>query len=344
MPKRKQSLHKHVLQVRPGSSVLSLLNLRVAAGAALITVAAFIVYLPSLSGGFIWDDNNIYVTNNQIIKSADGLYRFWFTTQAVDYYPVSNSALWFEWRLWGVSTAGYHVVGLILHIVEALLVWLILRKLSIPGAFLAAVIFTLHPVNVEAVAWIAQRKDMLAMLFFLLSILWYLKMDMAPGTAHCPLSTANYFHWYWSSLAAFVLGMLSKGSAAMLPVLLLGIMWWLRPLTKRDLLRIGPFFLAAIMLTAVHVWCQTHGMSELIRSASFVQRLLGAGGVVWFYLYKALLPLELIFVYPQWQIEAGNIMWWCCLGRCWRSRLCCGGIARAGAGRFCWPGDFSAWL
>ncbi len=104
--------------------------------------------------------------------------------------------------------------------------------------------------------------------------------------------------------------MLSKGSVVVLPVLLLGIIWWLRPLTRLDLVRTAPFFLVAVVLAAVNVWFQTHGSGEVLRSASFLERLLGAGGVVWFYLYKALLPLNLDFVYQQWHIEAGNTLWW----------------------------------
>ena len=153
------------------------------AGAALIAAIAFVAYLPSLNGGFILDDD-IYLTDSQIIKSADGLYKFWFTTEPIDYYPVSNTLLWIEWRLWGMNPTGYHATNLILHIVEALLIWLILRKLLIPGAFLAAVIFAVHPVNVESAAWIAQLKDMTAMLFFLLAIFCYVQSEeKTPGAS-----------------------------------------------------------------------------------------------------------------------------------------------------------------
>jgi protein O-mannosyl-transferase len=341
MFKHKRSSDKKTSQARSGG-VFPIANVLWApAGVTLIAVAVFLAYRPSMTGGFILDDDRL-VYDNDPIKASNGLHQFWCTTKADDYWPVTNSSLWIEWRLWGIHPTGYHITNLILHISEALLIWIILRKLSIPGAFWAALIFAVHPVNVESVAWIAQRKNTMAMLFFLLAILWYLKAGMptasvglAPArshggpwerekhneharlrlaakqsTAHCPLFTSHYFPWYWLSLAAFALAMLSKGSVVVLPVLLLGIVWWLRPLTSRDLLRTAPFFLFAAVLAIVNVWFQTHGSGEALRVASFSQRLLGAGGVLWFYLYKALLPLNLDFVYPQWHIEAGNPMWW----------------------------------
>ena len=145
-----------------------------AGGAALIAAAIFLAYSPSINGGFILDDDKL-LTENDIVQAPDGIQRFWLSTEAVDYWPLSNSTLWIEWRLWGMHPAGYRATNLILHAAEAFLIWALLRKLAIPGAFLAATFFAVHPVNVEAAAWIAQRKDMLALLFFLLSILWYLK-------------------------------------------------------------------------------------------------------------------------------------------------------------------------
>ena len=118
-------------------------------------------------------------------------------------------------------------------------------------------------------------------------------------------------YWYALSLAAFILAMLSKGSAAVLPVMLLGIIWWRRGrVIKWDVVGTAPFFVAAVGFTLVNIWFQTHGSGEVIRNAGFVERVLGAGGVVWFYLYKAVLPYDLNFVYPQWQIRAGNVLWW----------------------------------
>ncbi|MGA2059622.1 MAG: hypothetical protein ABSG67_04000, partial [Thermoguttaceae bacterium] len=235
MSKRKKSFKKHVFQTRVRSSVSQALTLRMMAGVAIIVVVISLAYLPSLSGGFVWDDK-ILLSENEIIQTSDGLYRLWCTTESPDYWPMTYTTFWIEWRLWGMNQTGYHVTNSILHIIESLLIWLILRKLSIPGAFLAAMIFALHPVNVESVAWIAQRKNIMSMLFFLLAILWYLMTEMptaiagmASARSHAGpwerektfssfiLHPSSFHFWYWLSLASFALAMLSKGSAAVLP-------------------------------------------------------------------------------------------------------------------------------
>ena len=315
MFRRKKSSNRHASRSRPETTIFSALPIGVSVGIVLIVIAVFLAYIPCLNGRFVLDDD-LLLTENPLIKAADGLNRFWLTTEAQEYYPLTYSMLWIEWRLWGINPTGYHVISIILHIVEALLIWVVLRKLSISGAFLAAMIFAVHPVNVESVAWISQLRNMLALLFFLLSILWYLKAGMPTASVGMapeipsPLSTLHSPLWYWLSLAAFVLAMLGKGSAAVLPVLLLGIIWWMRPLTRWDFVHTAPFFLVSALLTAVNVWFQTHGAEIVIRSANFVERLLGAGGVVWFYLYKAILPVDLAFVYSQWRIEVNNPLWW----------------------------------
>jgi protein O-mannosyl-transferase len=323
----KKSSDKNPPRTRLETSGPPALFISLLAGIAVIILVAFIAYLPTLSNEFVWDDDAL-LTNNDFIKSPDGLYKFWYATEQMDYWPVTYSTLWIEWRLWGMHSTGYHINSLILHIVASLLIWVILKKLSIPGAFLAAIIFAVHPVNVESVAWIAQRKNLMAMLFFLLSILWYLKFlgharAAKPSVVRYPFPIFSYFvlhpssfnAWYWLSLFAFVLAMLGKGSVAVLPVLLLGIVWWLRPLTRWDLLRSVPFFVVAAALTGVNIWYQTHG-GAAIRTAGIAERALGAGSAVWFYLYKALLPLNLVFIYPSWHIDPGNLRWWLPLTAC----------------------------
>ncbi len=311
MPDPKQISSLRILQNKRAEYPAWKANYWAPAGAAILALAVFAAYFPSLNGGFIWDDEML-LTKNHLVNVPGGLHRIWGTTEPIDYWPLTNTSFWMEWRLWDMHPIGYHTTNLILHISAALSIWVILRKLSIPGAFLAALIFALHPVNVESVAWIAQRKNTLSMLFFLLSILWYLKgIKWTVGSGRwavaekCPGG-----QWYWLSFTAFTLAMLSKGSAAVLPVLVLGILWWLGSLTRRDLVRLAPFFLLAAALTAVNAWFQRSDVGDIIRSAGLLERLLGAGGIIWFYLYKAFLPLNLIFIYPQWTIQTGGFAWW----------------------------------
>jgi tetratricopeptide (TPR) repeat protein len=343
MPKRKKTPENRDSRVRLGTFFRSAMPFSASAGAAVVIVAVFLVYMPAINGAFILDDD--LFTQSALVSGPDGLYRFWLTTQSDDYWPVTNTAFWIEWRLWWTHSTGYHVTNLILHIAESLLIWIILRKLSIPGAFLGALIFALHPVNVEAVAWISQRKDTMAMLFFLLAILWYLKAEMSTSsedvtamrspeesrvhgiarrwlaaklataqrplpTVHRPPHTVHCPFFYWLSLTAFVLAMLGKGSATVLPVLLPMFIRRLRPLRRTDFARIVPFFLVAAVMAGVNVWFQTHGSGEAIRMAGFTERVLGACAAVWFYLYKALFPINLIFIYPQWHIQTGELLWW----------------------------------
>ena len=296
---------------------------------ALLLGLTALAYQPSLANGFIWDDD-ISLTQNPFIHSGDGLRQFWLTTETPDYWPMSATTLWAEWRLWGTDPLGYHVTNLALHLAEVALLWTILRRLRIPGAALAALLFAVHPVNVESVAWITQRKNLMAMLFFLLAILAYVRAEEGARAG------------YGLSLAAFVLALLSKGSVAVLPVILIGLIAWRRRVTGRDGLRLLPFFLAAGLLTLVNIWFQGHHLAaaETIRRAGGLERLLGAGAAVAFYLWKAIWPWPLLLPYPLWRIDPAQVSWWLpllgvsalTLGLMWRARSA--GWAR-GAG-FAW--------
>ena len=297
---------------------------------ALLVWATALAYLPTLRNGFVWDDDTS-LTQNPFVRSGEGLRQFWLTTQTPDYWPVTATSFWAEWRLWGMNPLGYHVTNLSLHVVEALLLWGILRRLRIPGAFLAALLFAIHPVNVQTVAWITQRKNLMAMLFYLLSVFcflrtrWYNDLSInesrkigtgskspGPGAESKDGERSEPVPFYWLSLAAFILALLSKGSVAVLPLVFLGLIAWRRRIRGRDLIRLMPFLLAAGILAGVDIWFQGHHLyaNETIRPAGALERLLGAGAVVWFYLGKALLPLQLIFIYPSWRIDPRQVLWW----------------------------------
>jgi tetratricopeptide (TPR) repeat protein len=286
---------------------------------ALLVAATVVAYLPVWRAGFIWDDDTLLLTNPGI-QTPGGLARLWTSD-----FPLSTTTLWLEWRLWGANPLGYHLVNVLLHALSVVLLWRVLARLGLPGAWLAAALFAVHPVNVESVAWIAERKNTLCMVFYLLSLLCYLRFDSLtsqPGSARNPQpmprpSPSAIRHpppslLYALSLLAFALALLSKSAVAPLPLVLLGLAWWRRGrLELRDVWRSAPFFALAAAMGLVSLWFQTHqaiGASMIdVRNDTFWTRLAGAGWAVWFYLYKAVLPLNLSFIYPRWRIDASHV-------------------------------------
>ncbi len=280
--------------------------------AALIVGAALLAYWPVFRAGFVWDDDK-FLTENPLIRASDGLRRFWFTAEPPDYFPLTSSMLWFEWRLWGPHAFGYHVVNVLLHAASAVLLWRALLRLKVPGAWLAGLLFAVHPVAVESVAWITERKNTLPMVFYLASILAFLRFE--DGCSHHDdsfhhddtTSTTHGTPLYLLSLVLFLLALLAKTSVVMLPAVLLLCAWWRRgKVAARDLLRTVPFFALALALGLVTVWFQYHSdiAGEVVRTDSLAARAAGAGWAIWFYLYKALLPVNLCFCYPRWTTSA----------------------------------------
>ena len=273
-------------------------------------------------GAFVLDDG-LAVTDNPLVKAPDGWFRAWLSIKDHTdycYWPVTNTAFWLEWRLWGTHAAGYHASISRSHIVNSLLIWLLLNRLQIPGAYLAALLFAVHPVNVESVAWIAQLKNLLAMLFGLLTILCWLRSERSigiwpyqAGWRACATSAANSSRasaGICLSIAMFTLAMLSKSSVATLPLVLLLIQWWRQGrVSRRDWIGILPMLGVAAALSLTTLWIQNHNV-DAARSSGFVERLLGAGAVPWFYLSKSLWPVDLAFIYPQWHIDPHILIWW----------------------------------
>ena len=274
-----------------------------------VVLLAVIVYYPSLRGGFIFDDD-IHLTENDLIRDPDGLYKFWCTMEPADYWPVSNTSLWLEWRCWGKNPTGYRVTNLLLHCVECLLIGLILRKMEIPGAFFAALLFAVHPVNVESVAWISQRKNLLALFFLLLSTIAYLWAESKNKEPAKRLFPIESIPGYVFALLAFLLAILSKGSAVILPGILILLVAWRRKIVWKDILRLLPFVTVALVLTYVNIVFASHGKA-VFRHAGMLERCLQAGAVVWFYLYKAVWPFDLAFIYPKWNVNVADFSGGC---------------------------------
>lgn len=262
-------------------------------------VVAFGAFWQVNEAGFIWDDD-AKLTANPLVQAKDGLRSIWVTTTGVDYMPLTYTSFWLEWRLWRMDPAGYHFFNVFLHALSCIALWRVLTNLNISGGWFAALLFAVHPVAVESVAWIAQRQNTLSMLFFLLSLWSYARYEKTKGSA-----------LYVFSLLVFASSLLSKPSAVMLPLVLLGIAWGLRgKIGKGDIFRALPFFVLAIGAIVATIWFQNNRAlaGETINTGDVWTRVARAGWSVWFYLFKAVLPIKLSFVYPEFKIDTQSVV------------------------------------
>ena len=269
--------------------------------AALLVLMTLLAYAPVRSAGFIWDDD-AYVTANPLLTAPDGLWRIWFTTDSPSqYFPLVYTVLRWEHGLWGLHPAGYHWVNLLLHTLNALLVWRLLSRLGVPGAWLAAAIFALHPVQVESVAWVTELKNVLMLFFFLLTLLAWLEFTDGPRRRR------GWF--YLLALGFYALALCAKTTACTLPVTLLLLWWWQeKPITRRRLAQVAPLVALGLGMGLLTMWWERHhqGTQGKLFAMGWTQRLLVASRAVWFYAGKLLWPAGLTFSYPRWTISAAD--------------------------------------
>jgi protein O-mannosyl-transferase len=269
---------------------------------AMIFAVTLVAHLPALQGGQLWDDDG-HLTK-PALQSLHGLWRIWFELGATQqYYPLLHSAFWIEHRIWGDAMVGYHLTNVVLHAISACLIVLIMRRLSLPGAWLAGFVFTVHPVYVESVAWISEQKSTLSGVFYLAALLVYLRFDEDRRNSK-----------YLLALGLFVLAMLSKSVTATLPVVILVIFWWRRGRLewKRDVRPLLPWFAIGISGGLFTAWVERTYIGA--RGADFLltpaQRILIAGRAICFYFGKLLWPSNLTFFYPRWNVDPGAWQQW----------------------------------
>jgi tetratricopeptide (TPR) repeat protein len=272
--------------------------------AAALVAAVAAAYAPVVECGFVWDDDR-HVTANETLRSAAGLARIWLSLGATpQYYPMVHTSFWLEYRLWGLEPAGYHVVNVALHALCALLVWRVLLRYPLPpaAAFVAAGVFALHPVHVESVAWISERKNVLSAAFTLGSLLAYLHFLGSERAGPRPRRRL-----YALSCALYLGALASKTVACTLAPALLLLVWGRRRrILPRDVLPLLPFFAAGIAAGLLTVWMERHRVGAVGADweLSLAERLLVAGRALWFYAAKLVWPVDLSFIYPRWQIDA----------------------------------------
>jgi protein O-mannosyl-transferase len=264
----------------------------------ILLAVALAIYRPIWNGGPLWDDDG-HLTRPDL-QSADGVRRIWTEVGATQqYYPVVHSIFWIENRLWGHTTFGYHIVSIVLHGVSAALLALILQQLAIPGAAIAALLFALHPVHVESVAWISEQKNVVSTLFCLAAALMYLRFDEHRRAAE-----------YVSAFVLFVLAVMSKSVTATLPAILLVLFWWRRGRVefRRDVVPLLPFGVVSVAFGALTVWVERNliGAQGAAFDLTAFERIAIAGRAIWFYLAKLIWPSPLIFNYPRWAIHGAS--------------------------------------
>jgi tetratricopeptide (TPR) repeat protein len=269
---------------------------------ALLAGLLVLIYWPAISGGFIWDDD-VYVTNNPLLTSTQGWRDIWFSAERQSqFFPLVFTTLRFEHALWGLSPFGYHLVNVLLHAANAVLVWLVLGRMAVPGAWIAAALFAFHPVQAESVAWVTELKNTQSTLFYLLAVLmWMNFLRDGPSTR---------WKYYSFTILFYILALLSKTTACTLPAALLLVPWiqgdrigW------RRIVQVVPFLVLGIAAGLVSIWWERHlgnYQQDVGQGLSLVQRALVAAHALWFYAGKLVFPVNLTFSYPHWQVDAGN--------------------------------------
>ena len=268
-------------------------------------LAVAVSYLPAmLWGDFVWDD--VLITGSEPVRSASGLRQIWFSPgdirQEGHYWPLVYSTFWLEHKLWGFTPAGYHVVNVLLHLANTLLLWHLMRRLTVPGAWVIAAVFAVHPLHVESVAWVIERKDVLSGLFYLTAALVWLRFVEEPRPGR-----------YVLALVLFATGMMAKSIVVTLPVALLIHHWWKQgQVTGRDVRRLAPFFVAGLAIALADLaFNRSKGVGGF--DYSMVERTLIAARALWFYAGKLLWPVDLAVIYPRWEVDAGAPVAWTCL-------------------------------
>ena len=259
-------------------------------------------YLPAmLGGGFVWDDNVCIKVDP--VREVSGLYQIWFSPSDIErekhYWPLVYTTFWLEHKLWGFAPAGYHIVNVLLHWANTLLVWHLLRRLAVPGAWAVAAVFAVHPLHVESVAWIIERKDVLSGLFYLAAALTWMRFVEKPRQGR-----------YACSLALYAAALLSKSIAITLPVALLISLWWKQGrATSTDLLRLVPFFAVGLVITVGDLSFYWSALPVPL-DYSLTERTLIAARSLWFYAGKLLWPSALSVIYPLWDIRVADPLAW----------------------------------
>jgi tetratricopeptide (TPR) repeat protein len=265
--------------------------------------ATFVAYLPALSAGFVWDDND-WLTENPAVTGADGWASIWSGEARLQYYPMLFSAFRVQHALWGLHPAGYHAVNILLHAVTATLLGFLLTRLKLRGAWWIAFAFALHPMHVESVAWVTELKNVLSGAFVVGSLLVFTRAIQAPRFDRAR---------YGFALALFVAAVLSKTAVATAVLVLPILCFRIRGrFLASDLKTTAPFAAVGVALGWVAIRLE-QGLAAAVGADfdfTWIERLLIGSRAIFFYPYKLIAPHPLIFNYPRWDLSTWDAWIW----------------------------------
>lgn len=278
----------------------------------MLVAGGCLAYWPALHGEFIWDDASWTTDVLGLLKNFPGLETMWKNPTALQqYYPLSGTTFWLDYHFWKLWTFPYHLENLLLHLTAVFLFWNLLQRLEVPGAWLAAGIFAFHPVMVESVAWITERKNVLSLVFFLGALLAYGRFN---SFGQAGLASLRRWGAYALAFILLALALLAKTATFSFPAVVLLIGWWKngRVEWQRDVRPSLPFFAIAIGMSVATAWLETNhvGAAGWEWNLTFPERCLIAGHAFWFYLGKLFYPSNLCFIYPRWHPDTGSFWQW----------------------------------
>ena len=221
-------------------------------------LALLLVYAPVWHAGYLWDDDTL-LTANPCIVGPLGLGEIW-TTPHADICPLTLTTLWLLHKLWGLAPLPYHLLNVALHGVGARLLWQVLRRCRVPGAWLGAALWALHPVQVESVAWVSEIKNTQSGVFYLLAILFFLRWrDQASAAEQAGARRGGTWRAYALTLLCTALALASKSSTMGLPVVFGLLIWWReRRVRARDLLALAPVFGLSLASGLASLWASSN--------------------------------------------------------------------------------------
>jgi protein O-mannosyl-transferase len=269
----------------------------------LLILSVLAIYFPSIDGTWVWDDKSEFSDSSQVKGDFNSLISIWFSPNGPDYYPIKSTLQWLEWHLWGDNMIGYHAVNIGLHILSAILIWRILMRTIGPCSWIIALLFAIHPIAVESVAWISELKNTLSLFFILIA--W----DITTKN----INSSNEYIFNRSRISIiifFILALLSKASVIMFPFTVLLFVWWKKDrINKNDFINSIPLFIISLAASVVTIWFQKNYAigDESIDINSYTERAVYSIYSILFYLKTILLPINIEPIHPKWSINPISI-------------------------------------